>query len=104
MKDLDATKQTADPILVVDDEPVIVSLLQGQLEHAGYSTVGLTNPLQALEELKRQTFSVIVSDQRMPELPGLELLAQASQIQPNATRILVTAVTDLDTVIEAINK
>ena len=104
MKDLDATKQTADPILVVDDEPVVVSLLQGQLEHAGYSTVGLTNPLQALEELKHHNFSVIVSDQRMPELPGLELLAQASRIQPNATRILVTAVTDLDTVIEAINK
>ncbi len=104
MKDLDATKKPADPILIVDDEPVVVSLLQGQLEHAGYVTMGMSNPLKALEEIKQRNFSVIISDQRMPDLPGLELLAHASRIQPNASRILVTAATDLDTVIEAINK
>jgi len=104
MKDLDATKKTTDPILVVDDEPVVVSLLQGQLEHSGYATVGMTNPVQALEEIKQRKFSVIISDQRMPELPGLELLAHASRLQPHATRILITAVTDMDTVIDAINK
>ena len=40
----------------------------------------------------------------MPNLTGLELLGQAREIQPYATRILVTAVLDLDTVIDAINK
>ena len=103
MKDFDATNKAANPVLVVDDEPVIVALLQGQLEHAGYATVGMTNPLQALEEIKQRNFSVIVSDQRMPKLSGMELLAHASRIQPNATRILVTAATDMETVIEAIN-
>src|ERR1700744_1882477 len=104
MKDLDSTNRPTDPILVVDDEPVVVSLLQGQLEHAGYTSVGLSSPLKALEEIKQRNFSVIVSDQRMPELPGLELLAHASRLQPNATRILITATAALDTVIEAINK
>ena len=104
MNDLDATNKPIDPILVVDDEPVVLSLLQAELKHAGYTTVGLTNPLKALEEIRQRHFSVIISDQRMPELAGLELLAHASRIQPHATRILVTAMTDLDTVIDAINK
>jgi response regulator RpfG family c-di-GMP phosphodiesterase len=104
MKDLDANPKTTDPILLVDDEAAILSLLQDDLERAGYTTVGVTNPLRALEEIKQRNFSVIISDQRMPQLPGLELLAHASRIQPHATRILITAVVDLDTVIEAINK
>jgi len=104
MNDLDATNKPMDPILVVDDEPVVLALLQEELKHAGYITVCLTNPLKALEEIRRRNFSVIISDQRMPELPGLELLAHASRIQPHATRILVTAAADLDTVIDAINK
>ena len=104
MNDLDATPATTDPILVVDDEPVVLSLLREQLEHAGYTTVGLTNPLKALEEIRQRPFSVILSDQRMPELAGLELLSHASRIQPHATRILVTGMTDLDTVIDSINK
>jgi response regulator RpfG family c-di-GMP phosphodiesterase len=47
---------------------------------------------------------VILSDQQMPALSGLEFLAQAKEIQPNATRILITAVLSLNTVIEAINR
>jgi response regulator RpfG family c-di-GMP phosphodiesterase len=104
MIDLDANPKSVDPILVVDDEEQVLSVLRETLERAGYETIGLTDPLQALEEVKRRKFSLIISDQRMPELPGLELLARARQIQPYATRILITAVVDLDTVIEAINK
>jgi response regulator RpfG family c-di-GMP phosphodiesterase len=104
MNDLDAPHKKMDPILVVDDELAVVSLLQIDLERAGYETVALTDPRQALEEITKRKFSVIISDQRMPELSGLELLAHAGKIQPHATRILITAVLHLDTVIEAINK
>jgi response regulator RpfG family c-di-GMP phosphodiesterase len=104
MNDLDAAPKPKDPVLVVDDEAVVLSLLQDTLEYAGYEVIGLTSPLLALEEIKKRTFSVIISDQRMPELTGLELLGHASRIQPQATRILITAVLHLDTVIEAINK
>jgi response regulator RpfG family c-di-GMP phosphodiesterase len=104
MKDLDATHKPAEPILVVDDEAAVLKLLQFELERAGYTTVGVTNPLRALEEIKQRNFSVILSDQQMPELPGLELLAHASRLQPGATRILITATTKLNTVIEAINQ
>jgi response regulator RpfG family c-di-GMP phosphodiesterase len=104
MNDLDATRKSSDPILVVDDEQAVVSVLQDTLARVGYEAVALTNPLLALEAIKQRRFSVIVSDQRMPELPGLELLAHARRIQPNAARILITAVLDLDTVINSINK
>ncbi|MEI2727109.1 MAG: HD domain-containing phosphohydrolase [Verrucomicrobiota bacterium] len=56
-----------------------------------------------MQELQKQPFSVIISDHHMPGVTGLEFLAQAKEIQPDATRILITAVLSLDTVIDAIN-
>jgi response regulator RpfG family c-di-GMP phosphodiesterase len=104
MNDLDATHQPPGPILLVDDEAAVLELLQEDLQRAGYATFGATHPLKALEEIRQRDFSVIISDQRMPGMSGLELLAQAAVIQPRATRILITAVMDIDTIIEAINK
>ncbi len=100
----DDNPQLVDPILVVDDEKMFLSALHQTLVRAGYAAVACNSPLAALEELKKQKFSVIISDQLMPELTGLELLAQARQLQPFATRVLATAVLNLDTVIAAINK
>jgi CheY-like chemotaxis protein len=62
------------------------------------------NAVKALETLQHNQFSVIITDQQMPILTGLECLAQAKQMQPNATRVLITAVLSLSTVIDAINK
>lgn len=104
MKDLDVTHKPSDPVLLVDDEVAILNLLRDELEQAGYATVGVTSPLQALEQIRQRNFSVIISDQRMPELSGLEFLSQAARIQPQATRMLITGVMEVGTVIEAINK
>jgi response regulator RpfG family c-di-GMP phosphodiesterase len=93
-----------DPILVVDDEKIFLSAIHQTLTRAGYQAIAHSSPIEALAELNRRKFSVIISDQLMPELSGLELLAKARQIQPFATRILATAVLNLDTVIAAINK
>jgi response regulator RpfG family c-di-GMP phosphodiesterase len=92
------------PILVVDDEELIATALGEILRQANYDVVTMSQPLLALEELKKRDFSLIISDQRMPGLSGLELLAEARRLQPNATRILITGVLNLDTVIDAINK
>jgi len=104
MQNPTTTSPSANPILVVDDEEMVLKTLQQTLQHYHYDTVSASNPLMALEQLKKQAFAVIISDQVMPEMSGLELLARARQIQPYATRILITAVVNLDTVIEAINK
>ncbi|HEU5125176.1 MAG TPA: HD domain-containing phosphohydrolase [Verrucomicrobiae bacterium] len=91
-------------ILIIDDEEIILVALYETLRRENYEVVTTSDPETALAELKKKEFAVIISDQRMPTMMGLELLAQARQIQPLASRILITAVLSLDTVIEAINK
>ena len=97
----------ADPmprLLVVDDEEIVLVALRETLRRQRYDVVAKSNPAEAIEELERGEFAVIITDQQMPMLTGLELLAHARQLQPDATRILITAVLSLDTVIDAINK
>ncbi|HWD93765.1 MAG TPA: HD domain-containing phosphohydrolase [Verrucomicrobiae bacterium] len=92
------------PILVVDDEEIVLAALKETLRRADFNVVPISDPLQALEEIKQREFSAVITDQSMPGLTGLELLGHARELQPYATRILVTAVLDLDTVIDSINK
>lgn len=91
-------------ILVVDDEEIVLVALNEMLKRENYEVVTASDASAARAELEKQEFAVIISDQRMPKVTGLELLAEARQIQPEATRILITAVLSLDTVINAINK
>ena len=92
------------PILIVDDEEIILAALQEILRRAGYEAVTFSDPVAAVAELRQRKFSVVISDQTMPGMSGLEVMAEARKLQPFATRILITAVLRLDTVIEAINK
>jgi response regulator RpfG family c-di-GMP phosphodiesterase len=92
------------PILVVDDEAIVLSALKETLERERYHVVTSTSPTKALELVARQEFSVIISDQRMPEMTGLDFLTECKKRQPQASRILITAVLSLPTIIDAINK
>ena len=92
------------PILVVDDEPIVLTALRETLRSDNYDCVICSDPRAALELIKKQEFSVIISDHRMPGLSGLELIAEARRLRPEATRVLVTAVLNVDTIIQAINQ
>jgi len=98
----------ADPamhrILIVDDEEIVLVALRETLKREGYAVSTALNANKGLELLSDGAFSVIITDQQMPGMTGLEFLAQVKQIQSDATRILITAVLNLNTVIEAINK
>jgi response regulator RpfG family c-di-GMP phosphodiesterase len=91
-------------ILVVDDEEIVRIALRETLRRERYGVTACSSPEEGLEVLKTEAFSVIISDYQMPGMTGLDFLAHAKQLQPDATRILITAVLSLDTVIEAINK
>lgn len=91
-------------ILVVDDEEIVLVALRDTLRREGYEVVTASNAVQGLEILRKSQFSVIMTDYQMPMLTGLEFLTQVKEIQPDATRILITAVLSLSTVIDAINK
>jgi response regulator RpfG family c-di-GMP phosphodiesterase len=91
-------------ILVVDDEEIVLVALRETLRREGYQVDTTTDALQALDMVRKEQYAVIITDQMMPVLSGLEFLAQVKQVQPDATRILITAVLSLSTVIDAINK
>src|SRR5208283_1612604 len=103
-QELNTPKASARPILIVDDEEIVLVALRDTLLHAGYNVVSSPHAVHALSVLKEQQFSVVITDQQMPMVSGLEFLAQVRQIQPEATRILITAVLNLSTLIDAINK
>lgn len=89
-------------ILCVDDEVDNVDALE-RLFRRKYRVLKTTSALEALELLKKNHVAVIISDQRMPHLTGVELLAESIKIHPNAIRILLTGYTDIDSVVAAIN-
>lgn len=91
-------------LLVVDDEEIVLVALRETLIRVGYDVVATGDAEEALEILKNGPVAVIITDHQMPRMTGLEFLAKAKEIQPDATRILITAVLNLGTVIEAINK
>lgn len=91
-------------LLVVDDEEIVLVALRETLLRAGYEVVATGEAEEAVRFLDQQAFAVIITDQQMPDMSGLEFLAHAKEKQPDATRILITAVLNLGTVIEAINK
>lgn len=90
-------------ILVLDDDETIREALCGQLAWAGHEVVPAASGAEALEHLRRQTFAVILSDHQMPGMSGVEVLAAARAIQPNASRILITGVGSMETVMDAVN-
>ena len=86
---LPAASPPPPPILIVDDEAVVLAALKETLEREKYHVVTCSSPLKALELLRTQQFAVILSDQRMPEMQGLDFLIESRKLNPRASRILI---------------
>ncbi len=91
-------------LLVVDDEPNILTSLSRLLRREGFQILTALSPSEAFEHLAKQPVQVILSDQRMPEMSGTEFLARVRQLYPDTIRIVLTGYTDLDSVTGAINR
>jgi len=89
-------------VLVVDDEEAVRNLLQRILEGAGYSVVTAANGQEALYEVSLQEAKVVLLDIHMPGMSGIEVLSKITADSPDYCVIMVTAVTDLDTAVEAL--
>ncbi|MDP3029520.1 MAG: response regulator [Deltaproteobacteria bacterium] len=97
-------EDTTNTILLVDDEENILSSLQRLLRRENYNVITSASPEKALEILKHEPVSLIISDQRMPEMGGTEFLARARDIQPEAIRIILTGYADINAAMAAINQ
>lgn len=89
-------------VLLVDDDELVLGALECVLEQDHYEIVTCEDPKAALDLLKRESFSLVMSDYMMPQMNGGEFLKQAKIIQPGSMRILFTANTDVDAVIGAV--
>jgi len=89
-------------ILIVDDEQPNLRAL-ARLVSNEYEPVTANSGREAMELLSQHNFSMIISDQRMPEMSGLDFLKHAAQFRHQTIRILLTGYTDIDTLVEAIN-
>ncbi len=90
-------------ILLVDDDADVLAALEGILVPENYRVVGCLNADQALEKLKGQLFAVILADQHMPEMTGIELLGRVRTLQPECSRLLMTGMLQTETLMGAIN-
>jgi CheY-like chemotaxis protein len=90
-------------ILVVDDEEAILETMAFTFED-DYEVVTSSSPRDGLAQLDRHApVAVVISDQRMPEMTGVEFLAEVYQRHPNTVRIILTGFADMDAIIGAIN-
>ncbi|SIO16137.1 Signal transduction histidine kinase [Singulisphaera sp. GP187] len=95
---------TLPTLLVVDDEPEVLRSVHDLLR-LDYQVLTCRRGADALKVLEStEEIHVVMSDQRMPEMSGVELLHQARLIRPDATRLLFTAYADIRAVVDAINE
>ncbi len=90
-------------ILVVDDEADVVKSVKDLLR-LDYTVHTATRAQDAMAVLREHTIHVVMSDQRMPDVTGVEFLADVREHHPDAIRLLFTGYADLSAVIDAINK
>lgn len=91
-------------VLIVDDETEVLSSI-ADLLRKDLHIFTTSDVREALDLLASETvFSLVISDQRMPVMTGAELLARVASISPDTARILITGYTDIEAVIEAVNR
>ena len=96
------SNQKKHPVLLVDDEPDVLFSLKGLLRHE-FELHTAESGEEAIEILSNHSIHVIMTDQRMPGMTGVELMAHAKASCPDAIRIVFTGFADIKAVVEAIN-
>ncbi|MFH1742855.1 MAG: response regulator, partial [bacterium] len=89
-------------LLVVDDEESIGKMLSRILSHEGYVCSAVQSAKEALAELEREDYSLVISDISMPEMNGVQLLELIAEKDQETAVIMLTGLPDLDTAIHCL--
>ena len=101
----DSSQNSVERVLILDDEEMVLTSLRSFLElETDYEVVTFTSANEALEYTKKNKINLVVSDYLMPEMDGISFLAKVKEIDPNATRIILTGYADKENAIKAINE
>ncbi len=91
-------------VLFVDDEVNILKALQRLLRNEGWTVLTASRGSDALEMMERTPAQVVVSDQRMPEMSGVDLLSAIRSRRPDVVRMMLTGYTEMGVAVDAINR
>src|SRR6185369_3349926 len=91
-------------VLLVDDEENMISSLKRLLRREGYRILSAGGGSEGLEILANNRVDVIVSDQRMPQMTGVEFLRRVKTLYPDTVRIVLSGYTELQSITDAINE
>src|SRR5262245_32143541 len=89
-------------VLVVDDERSMRELLSIVLKRDGYEVLVADDGVRAIELLKKQRVDILITDIRMPQMSGVDVLREAKKIDPDIISIVMTAFASTDTAVEAL--
>ncbi len=89
-------------LLIVDDEMPNLRLLE-RLFSTDYQCLTASSGPEAIRLLEQHDVAILITDQRMPEMTGIDLLKRTAQLRPHMVRILLTGYTDVEALVEAIN-
>ncbi|GAB4488871.1 MAG: hypothetical protein OHK006_19830 [Thermodesulfovibrionales bacterium] len=89
-------------VLVVDDDPHMLNSTAAMLSGRGYGVITSSSAEQALDEVKKGSSDLVLSDIRMPDMSGLELLRSVHRISADIPVILMTAYADMEVAVSAI--
>ncbi len=91
-------------VLVVDDDPQALRLVDQALRGSGLEATCVADPLAALRALREGPFAAVISDQMMPHMPGTEFLALVRRRWPEVACLMITASDDIRVAAEALNR
>ncbi|MDZ7724395.1 MAG: sigma-54 dependent transcriptional regulator [candidate division KSB1 bacterium] len=91
-------------IMLVDDEKILRISLTDELSESGYTVESFDNAAQALDRLKVMKFDVLLTDIKMPDMDGIELLEKSKQLRPDTIVIMMTAYGSIDSAVDAMKK
>ena len=89
-------------ILIIDDDPYIVNLLDNFFRKDGYATYKLTKGKPAIPLLQKKQFDIILCDIRLPDIEGTELLMHIRKVSPNSSVIMMTAYAEIKAAVDSI--
>lgn len=91
-------------LLIVDDDPNVLSALHRLFRRDGYRVLTASSPLEGFDLLALYQVQVILCDQRMPVMSGTEFLSKVKEMYPETMRIILSGDTGLDSVLDSINR
>src|SRR5512133_2450016 len=89
------TENKSVTVMFVDDEPWVLTALQRLFADTAYNCIYCSSPAEALELAKKEKIWVVVSDNQMPGMTGIDFLCRLRMISPDTVRIMMTAYANL---------